>query len=151
MDPHTQKAADANFEAALAQSGGRDPREFYRERLRELKDANPASYQEAVAFYTNELVPAVAAGSVDPLAAWLDYGVRLCEWCAPGEPVEIDPTGVRNPLSASTPPDRLVLHIPGEKRTRALLVGLPAELTPAQRATFDLLVQGRLKLRPTSE
>ena len=151
MDSETQKAADANFEAALAKSGGRDPREFYRERLRELKEANPAAYEEAVAFYTGELVPTVASGSTDPLAAWLDYGVRLCEWCAPGQPVEIDATGVRHPLSPPTPSDRLVLHIPNDKRTRALLVGLPAELSPAQRATFDLLVQGRLKLRPAPE
>lgn len=151
MDPETQKAADANFEAALKKAGGRDPREFYRERLRELKESNPAAYQDAVAYYTGQLVPAVAEGSVDPLGAWLEYGVRLCEWCAPGNPVEVDPTGLRHPLSDSTPPDRLVLHIPNEKRTRALLVGLPATLSPAQRATFDLLVQGRLRQRPASD
>ncbi len=146
MDPKLQATADERYEAALTRQGGRDPREFYRERLRALKTSNPDAYKEAVVYYSDTLVPSVASEQVDPLVAWMEYGARLCTWSLPGRAVEVDPTGVRHPHQPPTPGDRMVLHIPDDKRSRALVVGLPAELSPAQRATFDLLVQGRLKL-----
>ncbi|MEZ4415672.1 MAG: hypothetical protein R3E10_07950 [Gemmatimonadota bacterium] len=147
MSSDLQSAHDDRFQEALEASGARDPREFYRERLRELKQSDPAAYQQAVSYYQDELVPKIARGEVEPLSAWLEYGRRLCAWTAPGETVEVDASGQRHPHRPPTPSDRLVLHLPDDKGTRALLVGLPQELSAAQRATFDLLVQGRLKLR----
>jgi hypothetical protein len=38
-----------------------------------------------------------------------------------------------------------VLHIPQNQGVRALLVSLPPELTPAQRASYDVLVSGKQK------
>lgn len=147
MSADPQQAADARFEEALAARGARDPREYYRERMRELKGQDPESYERATAFYRDELVPRIASGAADPIAAWLDFGCRLAEWSAPGDTVEVDATGRRHPHAPPTPLDRLVLHLPRERGARAQLVGLPIELSPAQRATYALLVQGRLKLR----
>ena len=48
--------AEQALEAALATSGARDPRDFYRERLRELKQVNPESYRAAVTYYREVLI-----------------------------------------------------------------------------------------------
>lgn len=136
--------ADARLEKALREEGARDPREFYRERLRELKQANPEGYAEAVAYYRDTLIPRVASGEGDPLADWTEYGRRLAEASAPGRTVAVDGTGRAAPYAAPAPRDRLVLHLP-DQGGRALVVGIPAELTPAQRATYDVLVSGKLK------
>jgi hypothetical protein len=137
--------ADQAFEDALARSGARDPREFYRGRLRELKQASPEAYEEAVTYYRETLVPSVAGGDVDPLAAWTEYGRTLAELTAPGRTVSIDSTGRAEPYDGPPGPDRLVLHMPKAKNVKALLVALPRELSEAQRSCFDWLVRGRLK------
>ena len=41
MTTDLQTKADARFAAALAASGARDPRDYYRARLRDLKRSNP--------------------------------------------------------------------------------------------------------------
>jgi len=139
--------ADRRLEEALAREGARDPREFYRERLRELKQTNPDGYAGAVAYYRDTLIPGVASGEAEPLEAWTEYGRHLAESLTPGRTVAVDGTGRSHPYQAPAPRDQLVLHIPDGKGGRALLVGLPAELTPAQRATYDVLVSGKLKLK----
>ena len=138
-------AADEALEAALAASGARDPREFYRERLRELKRADPGEYETAVAYYRDTLIPGVAEGLHDPLDAWTEYGRRLAASLAPGRTISVDGTGLAHEYSGPDR-DRPVLHLPDEKGARALLVGLPASLSTAQRATYDVLVEGRQKL-----
>jgi hypothetical protein len=138
--------ADARLEAAMAKEGSRDPREFYRERLRELKQDNPQGYADAVAYYQGTLIPEVASGAGDPLSAWTEYGRRLAEAVTPGRAVAIDATGRMHPYAHPAPRDRLILHLP-EGSGRALLVGLPARLSEAQRATYDVLVEGKQKQR----
>jgi len=139
--------ADRRLEEALARDGARDPREFYRERLRELKQADADGYANAVAYYRDTLIPAVASGEVDPMEAWTAYGTRLAEWMAPGRTIAVDETGRAHTYEAPAPRTHLLLHLPSGKGGRALLVGLPAELSPAQRATYDVLVGGKQKLR----
>lgn len=138
-------AADQALEAALAAAGARDPREFYRERLRQLKQANPAAYASAVAYYKDILIPDVASGARDAVEAWTEYGRRLADALAPGRTISIDGTGLAHEYQGPER-ERLVLHLPDEKGGRALLVGLPASLTPAQRATYAVLVEGKQKL-----
>jgi hypothetical protein len=135
--------ADRRLQEVLEASGARDPREFYRDRLRELKSADASAYSEAVAYYKDRLIPEVAAGSVDPLVGWAEYGRMLAEALAPGRTVSIDTTGIADPYEPPAPPDRLVLHIPQNPGVRALLVSLPATLSAAQRATYDVLVSGK--------
>jgi hypothetical protein len=130
---------------ALARTGSRDPREYYRERLRALRDRDEQAFQRAREHYEMRLLPAVAREDSDPLAEWLDYGRILAELTTPGRAVEIDPTGLAHPYSPPVPADRLVLHLPTSAREPALLIGLPPALSPAQRASFDLLVKGSVK------
>lgn len=142
MSDAQAEAADKALEASLAETGARDPREFYRERLRELKRASSEAYETAVAYYRDTLIPDVAGGKRNALDAWTEYGRRLATALAPGRTVSVDATGFAHEYSGPEP-DRLVLHLPDEKGARALLVGLPSTLSPAQRATYDVLVEGR--------
>lgn len=135
------------FERALEQAGARDPREFYRDRLRELKANDADAYQRAVDHYRDQLLPSIVEASADPIEAWLAYGCKLAELTAPGRAVEIDQTGRAHAYQPPTPGDRMVVHLPDGKVWRALVVGLPKDLTAAQHATYDLLVSGRQKLR----
>ena len=148
MTDDLQAEADRRLEGALAATGARDPREFYRERLRDLKQADKSAYDEAVGYYRGTLVPSVAGGA-EPLGAWTEYGRRLAALAAPGRTVMVDRSGVSQPYAEPAPPDRLVLHLPvgrgGGKR--AVVVGLPSELSRAQRASYDLLVSGKLTLK----
>lgn len=139
--------AERRLEEALAREGARDPREFYRERLRELKQNDPEAYGKAVAYYRDTLIPKVASGETDPLVEWAEYGRRLAEGLAAGRTIAVDPTGRAFPYEAPAPRDHLLLHLPDGKGGRAILVGLPPELSPAQRATYDVLVSGKQKLR----
>lgn len=135
--------ADERFRAALERTGARDPREFYRERLRGLRERNPAGYRQATEYFRTVLVPAVASESGDPIAAWLDYGCLLAALWTEGSPVQIDATGRSRPYDPPVPADHLVLHLPTSTREPALAVGLPPTLSEAQKATYDLLVRGR--------
>ena len=60
MSDDVTKQADEILKAALEATGARDPREFYRDRLQELKQANPDGYREAVAYYRESLLPSIA-------------------------------------------------------------------------------------------
>ncbi len=147
MNQELHDRADQIFEDALGKTGAKDPREFYRKRLREMKAENPDAYGEAVAYYQNELVPSIAEAGDDPLMAWQQFGCRMAELTVTGTPIEIDTTGRRRPYAPPTPADRMVLHIPQGSKGRALIIGLPPELSAAQLATYDLLVAGRQKMQ----
>lgn len=141
MVDEMMEQADRVLEDSLERTGARDPREFYRERLRALKESNPEAYRAAVEYYRETLIPKVASEEGDPLDAWTEYGRTLAETVAPGRTVTIDETGLARPYEPHG--DRLILHLPDDRGTRALLVALPLDLTPAQRATYDVLVAGK--------
>lgn len=142
-----RERADALLDQVLRETGARDPREFYRERLRELKERDRNAYGDAVRYFEETLIPSIADGRVEPLAAWTEYGRRLAELSVPGRTVSIDPSGRALPYRSPAPEEMLVLHLPHSAGGRALLVGLPRALSDAQRATYDWLVLGRQKLR----
>jgi len=146
MDPTAKAVADRRFEEALEATGARDPRDFYRQVLRELKESNPDGYDRAVRHFQTILVPGIASGEAEPLAAWREYGRLIAEVMGPGNSVEIDETGRARPYTDESSLDRLVLHIPHERGRRAILVSLPPTPSPAQRATFELLVRGKQRL-----
>jgi len=133
--------ADERFKAALEATGARDPRDHFRKVLMEMRASNPAAYREALGYYNTRLIPAVAADGSDPIGEWLEYGRVLAVLQAPGRTVQIDPTGRSTPYAAPVPADRLVLHLPDATSAKAILVGLPPAMTPAQRAAYDLLVK----------
>lgn len=142
MSDEIIEKADRALEEALERTGARDPRNFYRDRLRSLKDADPEAYEAAVEYYRETLLPLVAAGEEPPLAAWTEYGRILAEAVTSGRTVSIDETGRSEPYDGPRQ-DRLILHLPDDAGARALLVGLPPDLSPAQRATYDVLVAGK--------
>jgi hypothetical protein len=143
MDEALRKEADRVFAEALERSGARDPRDYYRKALRELKQVDPDAYEKAVAYFQDVLVPSIANGESEPLQAWRDYGLLIAEMTAPGRTVTIDETGRSRPFAPDAPLDYLVLHLPEKKGGRAILVSLPPDPSPAQRATYELLVAGR--------
>jgi hypothetical protein len=149
MDKKAKAEADRRFNEAVEATGARDPRDFYRQALRDLKEPNPEGYARAVEHFQNVLVPGIASGDLEPIGAWREYGRLIAEETAPGTTVEIDETGRSRPYSPDSPMDLLVLHLPREKGKRAILVSLPPSPSPAQRASFELLVRGKQRV-PTS-
>ncbi len=146
MSSDPKQAAEARFAEALAATGARDPRDYYREKLRELKHGNAGGYAEGVAYYQQTLIPSIADGE-DPLEAWRDYGLLIARLTAPGRPVAVDPGGRSRPFQAPGNPGDMILHMPDKSRERPILVTLPPEPSEAQIATFDWLVAGRRTLR----
>lgn len=149
MTADPKQVADTRFAEALAASGARDPRDYYREKLRELRRVNPDGYAEGVAYYQNTLIPSIADGDADPLQAWRDYGLLIARLTAPGRAVAIDPEGRSRSFDPPGAPVDMVLHMPEKSRERPILVALPANPTPAQSAAYDWLVAGRRALRET--
>ena len=135
--------ADQRFNQALAEAGARDPRDFYRNRLRELRESNPEGYRAAIRYFEDELIPIVAREDSDPIAEWLEYGRLLASLRVEGSTVMIDASGRARPYARPVPADNLVLHLPTSSREIALAVGLPSNLSPAQAATYQLLVPRR--------
>jgi hypothetical protein len=146
MDQAVRDEADRRFVEALKESDARDPRDFYRDALRELRKVNPGGYDQAVNHFQEVLIPGIATGNSEPLRAWRDYGRLIAELTAPGRAVAIDESGRSQPFSPDTPMDTLVLHIPDTKSGKALLVSLPPKPSLAQRATYELLVAGKHRL-----
>jgi hypothetical protein len=133
--------ADARFEQALAQTGARDPRGFFRDQLRDLKANDAEAFRRALRYFDETLIPAVAADGSDPVAEWLEYGRLLASLTTPGRAVQIDPGGRAREYARPVPADALVLHLPDNAARPALVLGLPPRLTPHQRASYDLLVK----------
>jgi len=133
--------ADERFEHALRQAGARDPRDFFRDMLRDLKAANPDAFRRALRYFEETLIPTVADEESDPLAEWLEYGRVLATLTTLGRTVQVDASGRARPYARPAPPDALVLHLPENASHRAMVLGLPPKLSAHQRATFDLLVK----------
>jgi hypothetical protein len=140
-DEILKELADRRFAEALRATGGRDPRDFYRARLREIRGRDEGAFREARAYFEGVLVPGVSREGSDPMGEWLDYGCFLANLLEPGSAVQIDRSGRSRPYRKPVPVDHLVLHLPTSGRERALAVGLPPELSEAQRATYRLLVR----------
>jgi hypothetical protein len=139
--PEQREQADARFEQALKERGARDPRDFYRKQLVELKAASADAYRRALAYFDERLIPTVAQEDSDPVGEWLEYGRVLATLVTPGRTVAIDPTGRSRDYARPVPTDALVLHLPESTARAAIIVGLPTELTAPQRASYDLLVR----------
>ena len=141
MDDDLRARADARFEQALKQTGARDPRTFYRDQLKELKAASPDGFRRALRYFEETLIPKVADEASDPVAEWLEYGCLLASLAVPGRTVQIDATGRSQPYARPVPLESMVLHLPENASRPALVLGIPPKLSPAQRASYDLLVK----------
>ena len=141
MDDDLRTRADARFEQALKQTGARDPRGFYRDQLKELKAGSPDGFRRALRYFEETLIPTVAGEGSDPVAEWLEYGRMLASLAVPGRTVQIDAGGRARDYARPVPLEAMVLHLPETASRPALVLGIPPKLTPAQRASYDLLVK----------
>ena len=143
MSDDLRARADARLEAALAESPWRDPRPYLRHALKQLKERDPAAFERALAHFDATLIPAVAA-EADPMAEWLEYGRLLGSLAGTGRVVAIDGSG-RAATPESTPAaDSLLLHLPDAPEAPAVVLRCPRDATPAQEASMELLVLGRV-------
>ncbi|MBI4545122.1 MAG: hypothetical protein HY703_08010 [Gemmatimonadetes bacterium] len=143
MDEALRTRAEERLHQAFQERALGDSRESYRRRLKVLKDRDPAAFQKAVAYYEEILLPRLADPATDPVAEWAEYGRLLAELAGTGRLVEIGANGRARPHAPPAPADHLVLQIPDDPAVPALALSLPLRPTPAQRATYDLLVLGR--------
>jgi hypothetical protein len=141
MDDDLRARADARFDQALKQTGARDPRGFYRDQLKELKAGSPDGFRRALRYFEETLIPTVASEGSDPVAEWLEYGRMLASLAVPGRTVQIDGGGRALDYARPVPLESMVLHLPENASRPALVLGIPPKLTPAQRASYDLLVK----------
>jgi hypothetical protein len=146
MGMDIQQDADLRLTAALEGAGVLDPREEYRRLLRELRSRDEAKYEEAVQEYRANVLEAITARDADPLRVWLEFGCGLAEKLHPGRTVVVDRAGRARPFTPPPSPGALILRIPDDRRTRALIVAMPGAPTPAQRAAADLLAAGKTRL-----
>jgi hypothetical protein len=146
MDQDLQKEADRRFAAHLEETGARDPREFYRELLRRLKARDEGAYGRAVERFRDEVMGPIARDGRDPLEAWTLYGLSLARELHPGRTVTLDRTGRSTSFEPPPDPVSVILHLPDEKKERAIPVRVPPEPSSAQTAAMDLLVEGKVKL-----
>jgi len=146
MDPELQETADSKLKARLKETGTPDPRDRYRQLLRRLKEAGSEGYERAVARFRDDVVGSVARGERDPLEAWFDFGHSLARDLHPGRTVALDATGRSAPYEAPPSSGDLILHLPDEKKEKAVALAIPPEPSPAQQAAMDLLVEGKVRL-----
>jgi hypothetical protein len=140
-DEDLRARADERFARALQETGARDPRDFYRKSLVALKARDAGAYRHALEYFESQLIPAVAREDSDALGEWLEYGRFLASLVTPGRAVQIDAGGRASDYARPVPLDALVLHLPDRTTEPAAIVGLPSGLSPAQRASYDLLVR----------
>jgi hypothetical protein len=136
--------ADELFAAALESGRARDPREHFRGMLLELKAKDAAAFRRAVGYHDTGLLPAIVEQGEDPLRSWIEYGRVIAELLAPGRTVVVFPDGTSGEYPPPAEGEPMVLHLPSSAREPARILALPARLSPAQRATIDLLVRGSL-------
>lgn len=146
MDADLQSRADQALDQAIQRTGARDPRDFYRKLLLELKEQDQEAYEGAVNRWKTEVVEPLARGDGSPLDRWLAYGLDLARTLEDGNSVRVDETGRALPLERAPSWKDLVLHLPDRKAARAIPVSIPPALSAPQRATMQLLVQGKVKL-----
>jgi hypothetical protein len=107
--------------------------------LRQLRSRDPDGFAAATERYEQVLVPAAASEDSDPLVAWLEYADWLSDRIAPGRAVRIDATGRASPAPGGPEPGVLLIHLPDDQKTRAVVLLAPARLSEAQRETIRLL------------
>ncbi len=135
--------ADVRTEEALLRAGLSDMRPAYRRLLVQLKSSNAEAFAEASRRYREELEPAIGGGDVDPIIAWLEYGSWLAGHLAEGRVLAIDASGRAQSFDSSTTPEpgTMILHVPEDDRSPAVLLAVPSTPSESQRETAELLTR----------
>ena len=114
-------------------------RPAYRTMLRRLKERDAARFDEATRRYEEELVPALAKGTQDPIAAWAAYGSWLAHELSPGRLVRLDESGLATAADPRPLPGQVLLYLPEESRDPAVPIVRPVDPSPSQQAALELL------------
>jgi hypothetical protein len=137
--------ADARLAEALEAGGLADARPVYRQVLRHLREAHPAAFERALHHYEAEVLPALG-GTADPVETWIAYGAWLAGLTADGRVVTVQGDGRAAEYAPPYAAGDLVLHVPERAQDPVLPLMRSAAPSPAQQATYDLLVAGRVSL-----
>jgi hypothetical protein len=144
MSDDLKQLAEALMDSALGAPGApADPRPLYRPALRFLREREPSGFERAVGYFAETLLPAIADGA-DPVGAWLDYGRFLAGAMGVGRQLEVDETGRARPVDDVVAARGLLLFVPDSPEAPVLVLRQPNPGSPAQRATVELLVVGRV-------
>jgi hypothetical protein len=127
-----------SYARGLERYGLDDVQPLYRRLLLRLKSQDAAAYEEAVTRY-REQVEAAVDDANDPLAIWVEYGTWLAPRLMPGQLKAIDEDGRATDAGEPAPLGPLLVHLPDDQKSRALLLAMPAAPSPAQRETAALL------------
>jgi len=150
MAPDQTEVVEARLQEALEGAGLRDPRDIYRDRLRHLRENDQGAFETARRYYTETLLPRLLEPDSDPIAEWFAYGERLAELEGPrelGQIVMIGRDGVAEEYEGTISNEYLILYLPDEGGRRpALPLSTPVELSTAQEATYQLLVERKLRV-----
>jgi hypothetical protein len=148
MSEELRERAEQRLAAAIAAAGVADPRPALRERLRALRERAPAAFDRARSFYEEQVLPALAdaAGHTAALITWVEYADFVAGLEGEARLYVVDANGRADAFAGSLDAGMLVLHVPDDAAVPALAVIAPLEPSPAQRATLDLLVAGRVTL-----
>jgi hypothetical protein len=136
---------DARLARGFAERGFIDSRDAYRDRLRELKAVGREAFGKAVQYFETTVTPRILSGQ-DPIDAWIEYGGMLASLTDAGELMAVDTTGMAWPYGSPARSDHLILFVPETGRA-GFIVARPVEVSEAQSATIQLLVENRLSLR----
>ena len=142
----TKEQIEQRTDAAFEQSPWRDPRADYRMLLRRLRERDTAAFESAVAEYDARVIGPLSDPTVDPVAAWLEYGRKLADIAGGGRLVRIDREGRSETGAESGAEPMLLLHLPADETAAAIVVAEPREPSPAQRAAKLLLAESRQSL-----
>lgn len=144
MSDDLRARADARLERALETAAIRDPRPLLRPVLRQLKERDDAAFRSALHHYDNVLLPAVA-GTGDAVSEWRAYARLLATLAGAGRTVAVDGSGRAATVSADAAPESaLLLHLPDDGAAPTVVLHCPRDPTPAQEASLELLVHGRV-------
>lgn len=165
-----KEAVERRTDEAFAASAWEDPRADYRGLMRRLREHDAAAFEAAISDYEATVVEPLRDTGIDPVAAWLAYGERLAARVGGGRTVRIDregrskdapdgepahgassrdsAAGSRQPGVTDPPP--LLLHLPADETTPAIVVARPRQPSNAQAAAVALLAEGRTALQSES-
>lgn len=127
-----------SYAQGLARHGLDDVQPLYRQLLLRLKSHDAAAYEEAVARY-RERVESAVDDADDPVAIWVEYGTWLAPRLMPGKVKAIDEEGRATDAGSPAPLGPLLVHLPDDQKSSALLLAMPSSPSPAQRETAALL------------
>jgi hypothetical protein len=145
MTENSRREAEQRLEAALTERGLADPRPALRERLRSLRETDATAFDQARMRF-DAMMHEARGSAADALDPWIEYGRLLGELTGEGKLMSVDPTGRAAAYQQSAVTGCVLLHLPEDPATPALVVLAPLTPSAAQQATLDLLVSRKLSL-----